>query len=557
MFISIGRLKSRKFVVPVLASVMLLSSFSILPVFEDKVLASTNTVDVRVASDSDDAEETISTGSMYLDSSDLELIYDSGSAVNQVVGMRFNNINIPNGATISNAHVQFTTGEVSTGSVNLTVKAQDVDNASTFTSSAYNISSRSLTSAQVSWSPAEWNTVGEASSNQKTPDIKNVIQEVVNRSGWSNGNSIALIISGNSGNRRCAESYKGSSTKAPLLHIEYTGETPPPPPPISSYNVYYGHLHNHSNVSDGTGTPSQAYAYARDTAGLDFFALADHAESITSTEWTTIKNAANSYNQDGSFVALWGFEWSSSTKGHVAVINTTDYCTSSSSSTDTFPELVTWLSSRDGVAFFNHPGRQDSTGAEFSHFASTPSTKFVGMELWNKNDTFNTYYYNDGYYTSDGNKSYYDEAILRGWKIGAAGSSDNHSGTWGTDNDYRLAVLANSKTRASIYEALQAKRFFTTLDKNLALSFELNGSQMGSSISAGTYNAVIKASDANAETFTEVKLFKNGTAVYTWTPNAANPNITQSLTTASGDSYYVKVKQADGNEAISSPIFIQ
>lgn len=325
-----------------------------------------------------------------------------------------------------------------------------------------------------------------------------------------------------------------------------------------SYNVYYGSLHNHSNVSDGTGTPSQAYAYARNTAGLDFFGLADHAEQVTSSEWTTIKNAANSANVDGTFVAFAGFEWSHSTIGHVAVINTTDYCKSSSSSTNTFPELVTWLSSRNGVAFFNHPGRQDSTGAEFSHFSTAPSSKFVGMELWNKNDDFDTYYYNDGYYTSDGNKGYFDEANIRSWKVGAAGAHDNHSGTWGTENDYRLAVLATAKTKTSIYTALQNRRFFTTADKNLTMSFELNEAQMGANISAGTYNAVIKAGDGNSEVFTEVKLFKNGTTpIYTWTPNSTNPNITQSLTTASGDYYYVKVKQADGNEAISSPIYIQ
>ncbi len=323
------------------------------------------------------------------------------------------------------------------------------------------------------------------------------------------------------------------------------------------YNVYYGSLHNHSNVSDGTGTPSQAYAYARDTAQLDFFGLADHAELISSKEWTNMKNTANSYNKDGSFVVFYGFEWSHSNIGHVAVINTTDYCDSSSSNTDTFPELVTWLSSRNGVAFFNHPGRQDFTGEEFSHFTTTPSSKFVGMELWNRSDAFDNYYYNNGYDLNDGNKGYYDEANANGWKVGAAGAHDNHTATWGTSNDYRLAVLAKAKTKAAIYEALQNRRFFSTLDKNITMSFELNEAQMGAVISAGTYNAVINAGDGDSEVFTEVKLIKNGATLYTWTPNSTNPNITQSLTTTSGDYYYTKVTQADGNEAISAPVYIQ
>ena len=66
---------------------------------------------------------------------------------------------------------------------------------------------------------------------------------------------------------------------------------------IGGFNVYYVYLHNHTSVSDGTGTPAQAYTYARDVAHLDFFGLAEHANMMTSTEWTTVKNAADSYRQ--------------------------------------------------------------------------------------------------------------------------------------------------------------------------------------------------------------------------------------------------------------------
>ena len=328
-------------------------------------------------------------------------------------------------------------------------------------------------------------------------------------------------------------------------------------PAAASYNVYYGHLHNHSTISDGSGTPAQAYAYARDTAGLDFFSLADHAEQISSTEWTTMKNTADAYNDDGNFVALWGFEWSSnSLYGHVTVTGTSDYCTANDSATDTFDELVNWLDSRNGLAFFNHPGREDDTGNEFNHFSSTPSDKFVGIELFNKTADFDTYYYNDGYYSNDGNKGFYQEALDRGWDIGAAGGDDNHSATWGTDTDYRLAVLATEKTRAGIMEALAARRMFSTLDKNLTLSFTINDQEMGSEVDAGSYNAVISAGDGDAETFTAVQLLKNGEVEQTWYPNQSNPVITHSLTVYGGEYYYVKVTQADGDEAISSPIFI-
>lgn len=331
--------------------------------------------------------------------------------------------------------------------------------------------------------------------------------------------------------------------------------------PIGGYNVYYGMLHSHSDISDGKGTPSDAYKYARDTAGLDFFSLADHAEQMSSTEWSNLKNTANSYNQDGTFVTFWGFEWSSPVYGHVSVFNTSDYCKYDpfNLKTNTFRRLCEWLNSRDGIAFMNHPGRENTFSDEFYNFDRGPySDKVVGMELWNKNNDFSEYYYNDGYHSNDGNKGYFDEALTLGWKIGAAGSDDNHDANWGTKNDYRLAVLATNKTRASIYDALKNRRFFSTLDKNISLSFKVNGNEMGSIISTGTYNIDIKASDMDTiETFTKVQLIKNGSVIKTWTPNIAAPVLSTTITTALNDYYYVKVTQADGNEAISSPIFIR
>ncbi|MBN1696346.1 MAG: DUF3604 domain-containing protein [Spirochaetales bacterium] len=115
--------------------------------------------------------------------------------------------------------------------------------------------------------------------------------------------------------------------------------------------VYYGMLHNHSNYSDGKGSPDDAYRYARDTVGLDFFGLSDHAERLTDKEWKSLINTAGRYNQDGVFVAFSGFEWSHNTYGHVTVTNTEDICRANESGTDTFYGLVGWLEER-GHSFF-------------------------------------------------------------------------------------------------------------------------------------------------------------------------------------------------------------
>jgi hypothetical protein len=330
-------------------------------------------------------------------------------------------------------------------------------------------------------------------------------------------------------------------------------------PTIGGYNVYYGDLHNHSNVSDGTGTPAEAYNYAKNIAHLDFFSLADHSFAISSSDWTDVKKQANTFNQDGVFTAFYGFEWSSDAAyGHVTVINTNDYCTTGSSPTDTFKGLVAWLTSyHDGIAFFNHPGREDINGLEFSHFTTAPSNQFVGMELWNRADNFNEFYYNDGYYKEDNNKSYIDEANNRGWRVGASGAGDNHDGTWGEAYQYRMAILSNNLTRASLLEAMQARRFFSTLDKNLSLSFKINGMEMGSSIVGDNFTAQIQADDADGEFFKKITLWdKNHDIVNIWSLSAGIVDVSIKLNVNGDNYYYVIVEQADGDEAISSPIWV-
>ena len=150
------------------------------------------TLEVRVAASTDDAEEKPS-GSMSLTSSDLELVFDGSD---QTVGMRFNAVTIPPGAAITNAYIQFQVDEANSEVTSLVIEGEATDNAITFSSSSGNISSRGRTASYVSWSPVPWTTVGLAGPDQQTPNIASIIQEIVNRPGWSSGNSLVVIITG-------------------------------------------------------------------------------------------------------------------------------------------------------------------------------------------------------------------------------------------------------------------------------------------------------------------------------------------------------------------------
>jgi hypothetical protein len=190
------------------------------------------TFTVRVNSALDDHEERIAgsvpqtgtIGNMDAGSSDLELGNEKAAADPQLVGIRFNSIAIPAGVLITNAYIQFTVDDIgkNTDPCVLTLQAEDNVNPATFSDSPFSLSTRSLMATSVTWtvSGTTWGTVGSAGPDQRTADIKSLVQAVVNKSGWTSGNSMAFFIKGNG--TREVESYDGDAANAPLLVVQYT-----------------------------------------------------------------------------------------------------------------------------------------------------------------------------------------------------------------------------------------------------------------------------------------------------------------------------------------------
>jgi hypothetical protein len=188
-------------------------------------------VDVRIAQSSDDVEERPS-GAMSFSSSDLELVRDRTQ--DQTVGLRFQNVNIPQGATITAAYLEFEADEVDSSTTSINIAAEATDNATAFTNVNYNLTGRFPTIASVTWDIPAWNTINQ---KHQSPDLSTVVQEVVGRTGWNANNSMVFIITGSG--ERTAESYNGEPAAAPLLHIEYLdgSGTPDTDPPTIPDNV--------------------------------------------------------------------------------------------------------------------------------------------------------------------------------------------------------------------------------------------------------------------------------------------------------------------------------
>ena len=180
-----------------------------------------------IAASSDDAEEFISTGAVSLTSTDLEFVTDTDNATpyQQIVGLRFDNINIPKGATILRAYIQFQTDELDSDPTSLVFHGELADASSTFTTTTNNISSRTLTSNSVQWNNInEWDDYGEADLNQRSPYLNSIISEIITQPGWQVGNAVTFIVSGTG--RRVADSRNGDINGAPTLKVFYNSNCP-------------------------------------------------------------------------------------------------------------------------------------------------------------------------------------------------------------------------------------------------------------------------------------------------------------------------------------------
>ena len=199
---------------------------------------------------------------------------------------------------------------------------------------------------------------------------------------------------------------------------------------------------------------------------------------------------------------------------------------------------------------FNHPGQYGSDSFEQFNFPKTQ--RIVGMELWNRDKD---YYSREG---TDGVR-YYDEALQKGWYIGAGGGQDNHDRSWGTKNTSRMAVLAKTLSGASIMEALKARRYYSTLIDGVRIQFQCDNQDMGSiikSVKGGVHSCTFDVTSNHV--FTWIELIRNGSPVVS-IENPTFPFTTTLRMRASGGSDYIYAVlwQGDDWKVVSSPIFFK
>lgn len=176
---------------------------------------------IPITDSHDDAYEISSSVSR----NDSQLVLSNGSDT-VYSGFRYQDVNIPRGAVITSAHIRFTSAGLNTPSTDFLISGEAVGSAEEFDNDNNDISTRSLTTAQVVWdSDTSWPDYGE---NISSPDISSVIQEIVDSSDWCGNNALALVMqvqNGSIGSSRKVFAHDDGNSRSPQLVLTYDEST--------------------------------------------------------------------------------------------------------------------------------------------------------------------------------------------------------------------------------------------------------------------------------------------------------------------------------------------
>lgn len=351
---------------------------------------------------------------------------------------------------------------------------------------------------------------------------------------------------------------------------------------IEDYGLYFGQLHAHTNLSDGTGTVEQAFEHAANVENLDFLALTDHSNSFegqsglpaagtthlgdenaeeVNASWRKGREGARAITaQEGDFVGIYGFEmtWSGGAPGHINTFNSEGFENRNAApykKGDNYEVLEAYYNTLnenpETISQFNHPGDTFGDFMDFALYDPVIDNQMTLIEVGNGEGAIGS----SGYFPS---YSYYTRALDKGWHVAPTNNQDNHKGNWGDSNTARSVVLSDGLSEDAIYDAMKNYRVYATEDNDLSILYSLNGNAMGSILDEqDEINIKAEISDPTDTTGeTKVEVIVNGgqtLAEKTFTGGSATVEF-NNLSTGYGY-YYLRITQADKQIAVTAPVW--
>ena len=337
------------------------------------------------------------------------------------------------------------------------------------------------------------------------------------------------------------------------------------------YDIYWGDMHNHTNLSgDGVRDIEDAYHYARYISGLDFVAVTDHEGS---KDWQRSQACAKRYNAPGAFTTFLAYEYSwAGNSGHRNVYYLDDErpCPTPDDPNDLWEQLPPGRA----LVIPHHPNTHSEGGTTRGRWQPTDWSvhhpEFQRhVEICQLRGSFEVEEIG-GPVVLGGNGSSARSALAQGLRLGFVGGTDNHRGHPGSRMDtmgginFRLrplggltAVLAHECTRESLWEALLARRTYATTCERILLDVSVNGALMGASTAPNSAFAV-RVAVIGAGTISRIDVIRDGKEAHSVAGEGTACDFTwRDCPTEQPVYYYVRVFQADGNAAWSSPVWIE
>lgn len=195
--------------------------------------------------------------------------------------------------------------------------------------------------------------------------------------------------------------------------------------------IYWGELHGHSALDEGTGSAPRYYEFARDVAFLDFGSLTGHDLFMSRMGWDIVRAETEKANRPGEFVAYMGYEWTQrfAFGGHHNVFF----------KTDKGRYVTRWEAPRPDQ-LYARLRESDNTG----NILIIPHAHEPGD--WNFNDPKMKRLIE--IYSMHGSFEYFGQRYLRrGHRVGLIAASDDHTGHPG----YSPAIIATRNGLAAVY----------------------------------------------------------------------------------------------------------
>ena len=356
----------------------------------------------------------------------------------------------------------------------------------------------------------------------------------------------------------------------------------------SEYQLYFGQLHSHTTYSDGSGSLETALEYIGSlpkSANVQFVAFTDHSNYFDTTsaanpadavndkslmtdasreKWETYKNTVAAFNASQSdLIAVAGFEmtWSGG-PGHIntfdsdGLVSRNNAALNNKTNDAGMKLYYETINKGNSLNQFNHPGTTFGNFTDFNYRDDATDEHMFLVEVGNGEGQIGA----GGYYPS---YEQYTLALDKGWHVAPTNNQDNHKGRWGNANDARDVILTNDVSEQGIYDAIRALRVYATEDKNLQVTYTVNGEPMGTIFTDENapekLNVEVTLYDPDsADSVTKVELVSDGGVVsHTW--NSAE-EIAQGSLSAQLDPeysyYYLRVTQKDGDLAVTAPVWV-